>query len=57
MKYLKAFLVAVIMIFTFGSAMAQIQVRARVGGDRYHRHHWHHRMHRHDRRDRHDRRY
>ncbi len=37
MKYLKAFLVAVIMVFTFGSAMAQIQVRARIGG---HRHHW-----------------
>ena len=52
MKYLKAFLVAVITVFTFGSAIAQIQVRARVGGDRHHRH-YHHRMVRHDR----DRRY
>jgi hypothetical protein len=44
MKYLKAFLVAVIMVFTFGSAMAQIRVRANIGG-RPHHHHWHHRHH------------
>jgi hypothetical protein len=47
MKYLKVLLIAIIAMFTFGSAMAQVVVRARVGGPAYHRH-WHHRhYHRH----------
>jgi len=44
MKFLKVFLIALIAVFTFGSAMAQVVVRARVGGPGYH-HHWHHRHH------------
>jgi len=47
MKYLRACLLAAIAFLTFGSAMAQVSVRARIGGDRYHHHHWHHRHYRH----------
>ncbi len=42
MKYLKVLLLAVLTMFTFGSAMAQVVVRARVGPPPPHRH-WHHR--------------
>jgi hypothetical protein len=41
MKYLKAFLIILITFFTLGSAMAQVVVRAGVGGT--YQHHWHHR--------------
>ena len=54
MKYLKAFFIVFLTVFTFGSAMAQqVVVQARVGGP-YHHRHWHHRHHRyhHDRDDR-----
>jgi hypothetical protein len=49
MKYLKAFLIVMLTVFTFGSAMAQVVVQARVGGHYHHRHHrhWHHRDDRH----------
>lgn len=50
MKYLKIMLFAIVMAFTFGSANAQIVVRARVGGGHdyyYHHHHYHHRYWRH----------
>jgi hypothetical protein len=47
MKYLKLMLFAIIMAFTFGSAQAQVVVRARVGGPVYHHHHWHHRHYHH----------
>jgi hypothetical protein len=40
MKYLKALLVVIVMVFTFGSAMAQT-------GPRHHWHHHWHRAHRH----------
>jgi hypothetical protein len=58
MKYLKALLIILLTIFTLGSAMAQVEVQARVGGP-YHRHwhhrHWHsrrwHRRYQHDRDD------
>jgi hypothetical protein len=48
MKYLKTLLLAVLVMFTFGSAMAQVVVRANIGPHRHwhHRHyhrHWHHR--------------
>ncbi len=44
MKYLKAFLIVMLTVFTFGSAMAQqVVVQARVGGHYHHRHHhWRH---------------
>jgi hypothetical protein len=41
MKYLKMFLLIIVAMFTFGSTMAQVVVRARVGPP-VHRH-WHHR--------------
>ncbi len=41
MKYLKILLLAFVAVFTFGNAMAQVIVRARVGPP-VHRH-WHHR--------------
>jgi hypothetical protein len=50
MKFLKIFLIALITVFTFGSAMAQVVVRARVGGPVYHHRHWHHRHWHHHRR-------
>ena len=47
MKYLKALLIAIITVFTFGSAMAQAPVRVvhhPVRRHWYHRHHpWHRR--------------
>jgi hypothetical protein len=47
MKYLKVFLIMLLTAFTLGGAMAQVVVRAQVGGRPYHRHwhhrHWHHR--------------
>ena len=59
MKYLKAFLIILLTVFTLGGAMAQVVVRATVGGGPYHRHwhhrHWHsrrwHRRYQHDRDD------
>jgi hypothetical protein len=47
MKYLKVLLIVMLTVFTFGSAMAQVVVRARIGGPIHHRH-WHHRHHRYD---------
>ena len=49
MKYLKIMVVALVMAFTFGSAMAQVVVRARIGGGGYyyHHHHYDHRYYRH----------
>jgi hypothetical protein len=57
MKYLKLFFIVMLMVFTFGSAMAQqVVVKARVGvGGHYHHRHWHHRRHwHHHDDDRHD---
>jgi hypothetical protein len=51
MKYLKLMLLTLVMAFTFGSAMAQVVVRARVGGGGgyyYHHRHYHHRTWRHN---------
>jgi hypothetical protein len=53
MKYLKILVITIITFFTVGSAMAQVSIKARVGGrdrdrDRHHyRHHrvWHPRHH------------
>jgi hypothetical protein len=52
MKYLKILVITVITFFTVGSAMAQVSIRAKVGGDdrhhyRHYRHHrtWHPRHH------------
>jgi len=42
MKYLKVLLIAVITVVTFGSAKAQVVVKARVGAP-VHRHYVHHR--------------
>ncbi|MCR8561697.1 hypothetical protein KXD93_28840 [Mucilaginibacter sp. BJC16-A38] len=42
MKYLKVLLIAVVTVITFGSAKAQVVVKARVGG-LVHRHYVHHR--------------
>lgn len=42
MKYLKVLLIAVITVITFGSAKAQVVVRARVGAP-VHRHYYQHR--------------
>jgi hypothetical protein len=42
MKYLKVLLLAVITVITFGSAEAQVVVRAQVGGP-VHRHYYHRR--------------
>lgn len=47
MKYLRAFLLAAITFLTFGSAMAQVVVKARIGNDRDHHRNWHHRHYRH----------
>jgi len=48
MKYLKALLLVIIAVFTFGSAMAQVEVNARVGQQpHYYHHHFHHRYVRH----------
>jgi hypothetical protein len=49
MKYLKILLIALITVFTFGSAMAQVTVKARIGPHHRHWHHRHHRWHHHDR--------
>jgi hypothetical protein len=50
MKYLKLMVIAVIMAFTFGSASAQVVLRAQVGGGYYyHHHHYAHRYWRHHR--------
>jgi hypothetical protein len=54
MKYLKVLLIAIVAVFTFGSAKAQVVVRARIGAPAhrhyYHRrpvyHHYHHRYYR-----------
>jgi hypothetical protein len=45
MKYLKILVITIITFFTIGSAMAQVLIRAKVGGgDRHHyRHYRHHR--------------
>jgi hypothetical protein len=45
MKFLKVFLLIIVAMFTVGSAMAQVVVRARVGGP--YQHHYHHRHYRH----------
>jgi hypothetical protein len=42
MKYLRALLLIILAMFTFGSAMAQVVVRARVGPP-VHRRYYHHR--------------
>lgn len=42
MKYLKVLLIAVITVITFGSARAQVAVKARAGAPG-HRHYVHHR--------------
>ena len=42
MKYLKLMVLAIVMLFTFvGSSMAQVIVKARVGGGGYYYHHRH----------------
>jgi len=47
MKYLRAFLIVMLTVFTFAGAMAQqVVVKARVGGPDHPRH-WHHRHWRH----------
>jgi hypothetical protein len=43
MKYLKLMLFAIIMVFTFAAAQAQVVVRAHIGPGYHHYHHWHHR--------------
>lgn len=43
MKYLKVLLVAVVTVITFGSAQAQVVVRARVGAPVHRRHFVRHR--------------
>jgi len=45
MKFLKVFLLIIVAMFTFGSAMAQVSVRARVGGPYPHHYHHHHIRH------------
>jgi hypothetical protein len=42
MKYLKALLLVIIAVFTFGSAMAQVAIQARVGDPHYYHHHYYH---------------
>ncbi|MDB5130619.1 MAG: hypothetical protein JWR02_368 [Mucilaginibacter sp.] len=45
MKYLKILVITIITFFTVGSAMAQVSIRAKVGGgDRHRRHYRHHRV-------------
>jgi len=48
MKYLKMLVITIITVFTFGSAMAQVQVRANIGTRDHHHYRHHHRWHRHD---------
>jgi hypothetical protein len=45
MKYLKLMVLVLVTMFTFGSAKAQVVVRAHIGGPDYmwHGHHYHHR--------------
>lgn len=51
MKYLKIMIIALVAMFSFAKAEAQVRVGVRLGGDRhYHRRHVvvvHHRYHRH----------
>jgi hypothetical protein len=51
MRYLKMLVITIIALFTFGSAMAQVVVKARIGGPEHHYRH-HHRWHRHHEYDR-----
>jgi len=44
MKYLKILVIAILMVFTFGGAFAQVVVKAHIGPRH---HHWHHRYWRH----------
>jgi len=41
MKYFKVLLIAVVMLMTFGSARAQVVVRARIGAPVHRRHYPH----------------
>jgi hypothetical protein len=43
MKYLKLMVLAIVAIFTFGTAQAQVLVKVGGGPYFYHGHHWHHR--------------
>ena len=48
MKIVKTLLVAIMAIFLFGSANAQVRIKARIGAPVHHRvivHHYHHPRH------------
>lgn len=44
MKAFKILVIAIVALFTFGSAKAQVRVRATIGGGGYHRHYVHRRV-------------